>query len=346
MESDSLCKGAARSFFNTFFKVFGFAAALVVIIIGIGILLSGTPQRTTTTVMKPDHNWKVKIFSSSTPTILEIPITGVIGLELGMRKERIAAILQDIQELDLKPGMFKAIILTINTPGGSADDSEAILRMLTEFKKMYRIPVYAYIDGMSASGGTMISLAADKIISSPSSLIGHVGSIFGSHFFNFSKTLAQYGVEAKTIYAGKHKDELDPFRPWKEGEGNEFQNLADISYEQFIKLVVAHRPRITEDQLRDEGAQLYFPQQALEQGYIDQISDTFTQALGEIATTLEISNNYQVIELRPQIMLSELFGNESSFLAPRVITHTFRLPGDIDPELVGKPLYLYVPKEK
>ena len=72
MESDSLFKAAVRSFFNTFFKVFGFAVALVVIFMGIGVLTNG-PQRCTTTVMKPDHNWKMKQFSSSTPTSINRP---------------------------------------------------------------------------------------------------------------------------------------------------------------------------------------------------------------------------------------------------------------------------------
>jgi len=295
--------------------------------------------------MMPDHNWKVKQFSSTTPTILQIPITGVIGLELGTRSEKIAAILQDIQELELKPGMFKAIILNINSPGGSADDSDAIFRMISEFKKTFRIPVYAYIEGMCASGGTLISLAADKIIASPSSVIGHVGVIMGTHF-NVFKTLERFGVDSKTIFAGKNKDELNPFRPWKEGEGEDFQNLTDLYYGRFLKLMVANRPRMTEAQLIDEGAKLYFPEQALEQGYIDEISDTYTKTLGEIASTLEISNNYQVIQLRPQIFLSELFGNEACFPGTRAINHFLRLPGDSPPEFIGKPLYLYVPEDK
>lgn len=345
MSSDSLFKDAVRSLSNTFFKVIGFTIGVVAVLVGIGIMVSGTPQRVTTTIMLPDHNWKVKPYSSTTPTLLFIPITGVVGLDIGVRSEKIAAMLQDIQELELKPGMFKGIILYINSPGGSADDSDSIYRMLTEFKKQFRIPVYAYIDGLCASGGTLISLAADKIIASPASMIGHVGAIMGTHF-NVSKPLTQFGVESKTIFAGKHKDELNPFRPWQPGEGSDFQNLVDVYYTRFIKLVISNRPRMTEEQLREEGAKIYPPEQALEQGYIDEISETYMKTLNEIASTLEISSNYQVIQLRPQIFLTEIFGNEARLSLPHAFQHFLRLPGDTPPELVGKPLYLYVPEAK
>lgn len=345
MTTESLFKSAVRSFSNSFFKIAGFAAGLVLILFALGIFLSGGPQRVTTTIPMPDHNWRVTPFSRELPTILQIPIHGVVGLERDVRKEKIAAILQDIQELDLKPGMFKAIILTINTPGGSADDSDAIYRMIKGFKTSFKIPVYAYIDGMSASGGTLISLAADKIIASPSSLIGHVGVIMGTHF-NFSKTLERLGVDTKTIYSGKNKDELNPFRPWKEDEGEDFQALSNVYYDRFVKLVATNRPRMTEEQLREEGARLYSPSDALEQGYIDEIRESYVEALGEIASALEISNRYQVIQLRPQIFLSEIFGNEASLSLARGVHHFLRLPGDTPPEFVGKPLYLYVPEAK
>lgn len=345
MTSESLFKNAVRSFSNSFFKIAGFAAALFLVFISLGVFLSTGPQRVTTTVPLPDHNWRVKSFSGELPTILQIPIIGEIGLERGLRKEKIAAILQDIQELDLKPGMFKAIILTISSPGGTVDDSDAIYRMLKEFKIRFRIPVYAYLDGLSASGATMISLAADKIISSPSCLIGHVGVIGGTRF-NFSKTLERLGVDTKTLYSGKHKDDLNPFRPWADDEGDNMQNVLNATYDRFVKLVVANRPRMTEEQLREEGAQIYTPKEALEQGYIDEIRESYMDALGEIASNLEISNNYQVIQLRPQIFLSDIFGNEACFSATRAVHHFLRLPGDTPPEFVGKPLYLYVPEAK
>ena len=345
MTTESLFKGAVRSFSNSFFKVAGFATALVLVFFALAVFLSSGPQRVTATIPMPDHNWRVKPFSTELPTILQIPITGEIGLERGVRKEKVAAIFQDMQALDLKPGMFKAIILTINTPGGLAEDSEAIFRMIKEYKTEFKIPVYAYIDGLCASGGTLISLAADKIIASPSSLIGHVGCIMGTHF-NISKTLERLGVDTKTIYAGKHKDELSPFRPWKEDEGEDFQDLTDISYNRFVKLVVANRPRMTEEQLKEEGAKLYAPSEALEQGYIDEIKESYRETLGEIVSVLEISNRYQVIQLRPQMFLSDIFGSEASLSATRAVHHFLRLPGDNPPEFVGKPLYLYVPEAK
>lgn len=343
MSSESLFKSAFRSLSNTFFKVVGFSVAILFVLVALTILFSGGPQRVTTTIMQPTHHWRVRPFSVTTPTILQIPITGVIGIERGMRKEKIEAMLQDLQELDLKPGMLKAIILTINSPGGLADDSDSIFRMISEYKKQFKLPVYAYIDGLCASGGTLISLAADKIIASSASTIGHVGVIMGTSF-NFSKPMEKFGIDSKTIFAGKNKDELNPFRPWKPNEGEDFQDLADVYYDRFIKLVATHRPKITEEQLREEGAKLYPAEEALERGYIDQISDSYFETLSEITSSLEISHDYQVIQLRPQIFFSEIFGPETA--AEKAMHHFVRLPGDMHPDLTGKPLYMYFPEAK
>jgi protease IV len=341
MTTDSLFKSALRSFSNTFFKVIGFSIAIMFMVIALNVMLSGSPQRMTTTIMQPTHHWRVKPFSVTTPTILQIPITGVIGLEPSMKKERVEAMLQDLQELDLRPGMLKAIILMINSPGGTADDSDAIFRMISEYKKQFKIPVYAYIDGLCASGGTLISLSADKIIASAASTIGHVGVIMGTSF-NVSKTMERFGVESKTIFAGKNKDELNPFRPWKPNEGEDFQDLADVYYSRFVNLVTTHRPRITEEALREDGAKLYPAEQALEVGYIDQVSDSYFSTLSEITSSLEISSDYQVIQLKPQMFFSELFGPETS---ARAMHHFLRLPGDMHPELSGKPLYMYFQRD-
>ena len=67
-------------------------------------------------------------------------------------------------------------------PGGAADDSVGIYRALCEYKKKYNVPIYAFVDGLCASGGMYIACAADKIYATPSSVIGSVGVIMGPLF--------------------------------------------------------------------------------------------------------------------------------------------------------------------
>lgn len=341
MPSDSLFKDAIRSLSNTFFKVIGFAIALFVVIIGLSVLSSG-PSRSTTTNVLPNHTWKSRPFSQMTPTLVRIPVVGEIGMNPLTTQQQLQHVLEDLVELDLKPGMLKGILLYINSPGGTSDDSEIMFRTLLEFKKKMHIPVYAYIDGLCASGGMMISLAADKVIASSPSLVGHVGVIMPTAF-NFSSTMDKVGIQSMTLHAGKGKDELNPYRPWKPDEGATIQKIINAYYDRFVKLVAQYRPRLTEDQLREQGAQVYPAQEALELGYIDEVNDSYLDTLEEIASSLEIVNNYQVIELEPHISLHDLLvGGPNSLLGGKIY-HYLRTPGDVDPSYQGKMLYLYRP---
>ena len=341
--SDSLCKDAVRSFLNTFFKFIGAAVALGIIFIGLFVLPSPGPTKSTTTVVLPNHTWRAKPFSLVTPTILRISVKGTIGLNPYTTKDQLANILEDFQEVNLRPGMLKAVLVSIDSPGGTADDSDGMFRLLSEFKKRMNVPVFAYVDGLCASGGMMIALAADTITASSPSLIGHVGVIMPTAF-NVAKTMDALGIEAKTLFAGKNKDSMNPYRPWKSDEGAAMQRLLDDDYNRFVHLVIKHRPRITEEQLHEEGAQVYPAAEALERGYIDKINDSYLDLLEEISSSLGVSDNYQVIELQPQFSLFELLAQTPSSVFKGQIHHYLRLPGDIPPELANKPLYLYHPE--
>ncbi len=341
--SDSLFKDAVRSFSNTFFKILGAIIAIAVIFIGLSILSSTGSSRSTTTIVLPNHTWKTKPFSPSTPTILRISVVGTIGLNPYTTKEQLSNVLEDLQEIDLRPGSLKGILLYIDSPGGTSDDSDAMFRMLLEFKKRVKIPIYAYVDGLCASGGMLTALAADKIIASTPSLIGHVGVIMPTAF-NVSKTMERLGIESLTVSAGKNKDALNPFRPWKPDEAASYQRIVNSFYDRFVKLVATHRPRLTEDQLREQGAQVYPAADALELGYIDQINDSYLDVLEEISSNLEITNNYQVIELKPEFSLAEIFSPTPTGLLKGNVHHYLRTPGDLPPELANKVLYLYHPE--
>ena len=342
--TETIWKSALKSFVNTFLKVIAIGIGILTLIVIFVTISSDSVPRNTTTIVLPTQDWKAKPFSTSTPTILKIPVTGTIGLNPMTTKDQLAKVLEDVYRLDLKPELLKAIVLYIDSPGGGSDDSDGMLRLLLEFKKNMNIPIYAYVDGMCASGGMMIALAADTIYATPPSLIGHVGVIMPTAF-NFCKTMEKVGVESKTLSAGKNKDEMNPFRPWKPDEGNSLQRILNVYYDRFVKLVTTYRPKITAEQLHEQGAQVYPAEEALELGYIDKIKDSFFEALAEISSTLAIENDYQVIELRPQIGLTGLFSSDPSAsifkLGKLTVHHTFSLPGQSSSECMQNPLYLY-----
>ena len=340
--SDSLVKGALRTFINTFCKVISIAIAFTAILFILSTAISSAPHRHTSTISHPTHQWKVPPFSLDRPTILHIPIVGTIGYGRGPSKQDLFSIFQDIETLQFQPGVLKAVVLYIDTPGGTADDSDAIFRMLEEFKKARQIPIYAYVDGLCASGGIFVSLAADTIIATTPSIIGSIGTIMPTAF-NVANTMNRLGIEAATPYAGKNKDDLNPFRPWRGNETATIQELINTSYNRFVSLVSRYRPKLTEEQIKEEGAKVYGAEKAQELGLIDEINDSYTKALEQIASSLEIVNNYQVIELRPEMGIQTLLGPEAGALFTKKIEHHLQIPGELPSEVSGKPLYLYQP---
>src|SRR5690606_9333623 len=123
------------------------------------------------------------------------------------------------QLMESREGIFEkspvvALLLHIQSPGGTVIDADGIYRAIKAYKAQHNIPVYAYVDGLCASGGMYIAAAADKIFASDVSLIGSVG-VISPPTFNFTKTMEKLGIEALTLSAGIGKDDLNPFRPWK-----------------------------------------------------------------------------------------------------------------------------------
>ena len=129
---------------------------------------------------------------SPAPVILKIDIDGVIGIG-DLTYKKIQNSLLDSREGLLAPNRVKALLLYIDSPGGSADDADDIYRAILSYKKKYQVPVYAFVDGMCASGGMYIACAADRIFSTPTSVIGSVGVLLGPTF-NFSGLMERYGV--------------------------------------------------------------------------------------------------------------------------------------------------------
>lgn len=346
MHSDSLIKNAAHSFCRALFGVVGLALGVIITMAAFSILFSGGQEKphTTTVQVLPDDEWHTAPFSHDAPTILKLSINGVVGLD-HLRKEDIFQQLIESQDGELKPGQVKGIVVTISTPGGTADDSEAIYRMLKEYKKRYKVPVIAYVEGLCASGGTFIACAADKVYASPDSLVGHVGVLLSPPFFNFSKFMERLGIESKTFFAGKDKDDMNPFRPWKEGEGKNFERLVSFMYERFRAIVAENRPKLTVEALTEQGAQIYPAPEAEALGYIDEQVASLDDLLKIFATELGIYETYQFVQLEQHDFFGALFGRNVSALFDKKNEFRIRFPGDIDPELYGKPLYLYHPHD-
>ena len=176
--------------------------------------------------------------SSNNSTIATGDFTALITLngEIGVDSEVSAInVKSSLKEAYENPGT-KALILAINSPGGSPVQSGIINDEITRYKSLHpQIPVYAVIEDICASGGYYIAVAADKIFVNKASIVGSIGVLMNG--FGFDKAIKNLGVERRLITSGENKAILDPFLPIKPKQREFMQDLLKEVHNQFIEAV-------------------------------------------------------------------------------------------------------------
>ncbi|CUI15865.1 putative signal peptide peptidase sppA [Candidatus Protochlamydia naegleriophila] len=344
---ESIFYSALRALFVAFCAVIGICFGILATAILLGVLSSGTKDNQLTTVhteeILPNANGKREVLSSEAPVILQINIDGIIGTE-ELSAHTVKQQLVESREGDYKNNRVKGLLLYINTPGGTVTDADGIYNAVIDYKKKYQVPVYAYVDGLCASGGMYIALAADKIFASEISLIGSVG-VIAPTFMNVTKLLDKIGVEALTISAGKDKDAMNPLRPWKPGEEDNYKQIVDYYYSHFVNLVTSNRPDISKEKLiKDYGAHIFPANEALERGFIDVSGSSISATLKELLKTVGIEGDYyQVIRLENKGWWKNLFSSQASLMTG-TIKHEMSVSPAVDLLLQNRYLYLYYPQ--
>ncbi|OGN55503.1 MAG: hypothetical protein A3D96_02590 [Chlamydiae bacterium RIFCSPHIGHO2_12_FULL_44_59] len=343
VQRESIFVSALRSLCNCFFAVCGIFFALVVITLiynAIADTASIPDEPKTTIKYLPDANGH-RDTSSTSAVILQINVHGIIGDPQGIDRKRVENILLDSRTGTFKGDRVKGILLHMNTPGGTTVDSDNIYRMLKTYKERYHVPIFAYVDGLCASGGVYISCAADQVFAGPASIIGSVGVIIGP-FFNLYDALGKIGVQSKTITEGLDKDMMSPFRPWKPEESQSLQAITTYFYNQFVDIVVASHPRMSRDNLVNVyGAKVFDPITAERYGYIDVANASRDETLLALLKEANVdpSTTYQVVELEPKSeWLQNLLNSQAAWVTGK-IEHTI----EGAPPIRDQVAYLYQP---
>jgi protease IV len=345
IQRESILISSIRSFCRMFFSVCGIFLSFFIITTLYSLAESAPMTIEPRTKIKylSDVQGKRELAPITAPVILQININGVIGQPKGLDTSSIDQILTDSRSGTLRLDRVKGVLLYINSPGGSTIDSDNIYRLIKEYKTRYQVPVYAYIDGLCASGGMYIACSADKIYASPSSIIGSVGVISGP-FFNVSEMLSKVGVASKTLTQGLDKDMMNPFRPWKENEDASLNSVMAYLYNRFVDVVTSNRLNMDKEKLvKEYGANIFDPEAARNYGYIDFANSNRSDALGSLlaAANIDPSQPYQVVSLEPKNeILAQLF-DANSTLFSRKIEHKIDLG---IPEFLGPFAYLYIPQ--
>jgi protease-4 len=129
----------------------------------------------------------------------------------------------------------QAVVLRINSPGGSPVQAGIVNDEIKRLKKLHNKKVYAVVDEMCASGAYYIAVAADEIYVDKASLVGSIGVLMDG--FGFSDAMAKLGVERRLLTAGANKGMLDPFSPQNAQHQAYAQAMIDQIHQQFIKVV-------------------------------------------------------------------------------------------------------------
>jgi len=165
----------------------------------------------------------------------------------------------------------KALILRINTPGGTVTSSDIIYHEIKTFKERKNIKVYAIVMDLAASGGYYVAQAADQIIVHPTSLTGSIGVI--ALKMNFSGLMNKVGVDFEVVKSGDHKDFLSPFRALTDDERLIFQKTIDDLHQRFVSTIEDNRKQLNRDEIEKlADGRIYTSQQALDVKLIDQIA--------------------------------------------------------------------------
>ena len=189
---------------------------------------------------------------------------------------------------NLNRNNIQAVILRVNSPGGSVDASEAIRNELEALRR-YQIPVVVSMGGMAASGGYWISTASDFIVASPNTITGSIG-IFGI-VPTFEKSLSHIGVYNDGVSTSPLANR--GVTQNLSSEMNQFiQMNIDHGYHTFISLVAKARNMTTEQVDNIAQGQVWLGSEGSENGLVDKLGD-FDDAI-EMAATLANISNYQI----------------------------------------------------
>ncbi len=134
----------------------------------------------------------------------------------------------------------KAVILRINSPGGSPVQSSDMYKEILRLREKYPdIPLYAVVSDICASGGYYVAAAADEIYVNESSIVGSIGVLMNG--FGFVDAMEELGIERRLMTAGDHKGILDPFSPVSEFDSQHAELLLQDLHKTFIEAVKSGR---------------------------------------------------------------------------------------------------------
>jgi serine protease SohB len=211
----------------------------------------------------------------------------------------------------------RAVALVINSPGGSPSQSHLIFRRIRQLAEEKKLPVFAFIEDVGASGGYMLACAADDIVCDTYSIVGSIGVVGGS--FGFPKLMEKLGVERRVYTSGERKVMLDPFQPEKPEDVERIHAIQRDIHAHFIALVKERRgAKLNGSDDTLFSGEFWTAQNAIELGLADRLGDLrslLRERYGEKVRTPLIEGDRSLLGRRlTGVGLGRLFGEQAPLM--------------------------------
>ncbi len=208
------------------------------------------------------------MLKKETPFVAEVVLSGVIQSAGSIDADETIKLLRRAFESE----NAKAVILRMNSPGGSPVQSSRIYKAIVRFKKKFDKKIYVVVEDVCASGCYYIASAADEIYADESSIVGSIGVVMSG--FGAVDAIEKLGIQRRLYTAGKYKGLLDPFSPENEKTIAHIQdNILDKSHQNFINAVKAGRGNRLSDHKDLFTGLIWLGEDAKKLGLIEGIAD-------------------------------------------------------------------------
>ena len=260
--------------------------------------------------------------------ILLLDISGVIlegphrilGLLKGVTSP--ARVKEELEKA-AKDRRIKAVVIKINSPGGTVAASDVILHDLQAFKAERGVPVVVCLQGLATSGGYYVAQAGDTIIAYPTCITGSIGVL--AMKLNLRGLMDKVGVDDDMVKSGRWKDFWSPFRPASPKEKEMMQQVIDQFYRSFVDVVATGRKLSLQEARQAADGRIFTADQAKDLKLVDQ--------LGYLDDALELAKTKAGLPKDAKVVRYHRPGSYK----PTIYSG---LP-DLDLEMVG-PQFLYI----
>jgi protease-4 len=274
----------------------------------------------------------------SGPKILMLDLVGALSTRpeesrFGLsRRESPTARLREEIDRALEDDEIAALLLRIDSPGGTVIASDILYREVRRWKQQTGRPVIAQLMGSGTSGAYYVAMAADEVRAYPATVTGSIGVIIVG--INLSGLMERVGVTNQTLTTGPFKDAGSPLRPMRPEERAQLTSVGRDLFDSFLDAVEAGRPKLTRARIESlADGRIYSGQQALDAGLVD--------ALGELPEAVAAAKAAAGITGPARVVVYHRPGEEPASLFWASSGAAAAAPA-LDPRELAGPIFLYL----